>query len=106
MLTLSAGGVREAFGVFRAPRVNLDALDLPTGLQQVALAQRATKSFSERQADSLEDVVEILRDSLQALLIIADNTSSAPSEFTEAEGDIVIANILDNINDRQIQAAA
>lgn len=99
------GGVREAFGIFTAPTVRPAALDLPTGAASVALATRAAKSFSERQADSLEQVVAILGDQLEILLAIEDNTRQGGAEtFGTGEQDIVVADILDRIADRKIAA--
>lgn len=102
-IDIGRGGVREAFGVFRAPTVQPQALDLPAGVASVSLAQQATRSFAERQALSLETVADILDEQLLILIAIEENTRNAVGgNVNTIDNQLTVADILDAIAERAI----
>jgi hypothetical protein len=81
-----------------------ELLTLPSGLGQVAVATEAAKSFQERQADSLEELIEIQRDARALLAAIAAAVDQSNLTNPAASEELVLTT-LNNIKNLGIGQA-
>lgn len=78
-------------------------LTLPTGVSGTAVAGPVTKSFQQRQAESLENILNESREQTALLAAIAQSLRGSPGQVSDAQIQALVVRAFDELGELQIQ---